>query len=152
MNVMENVLNEKIDPALTEDNLNMLLQADEGFFLNGHNLKFKGVCMHHDLGALGTAMNRRALERQLEMLRKMGCNAIRTSHNPPTPELLEICDRMGFLVIDEAFNEWKVPKVDNGYHIEPLTKRYRYEILKNRCDRSDSESEEYTIFHAIHHP
>jgi beta-galactosidase len=90
--------------------------ANEGFFLNGRNLKFKGVCMHHDLGALGAAMNRRALERQLEMLQEMGCNAIRTSHNPPAPELLESCDRMGFLVIDEAFDEWKIPKLDHGYH------------------------------------
>jgi len=91
--------------------------AGEGFFLNGQSLKLKGVCMHHDLGPLGAAMNRRALERQLEMLRDMGCNAIRTSHNPPAPELLELCDTMGFLVIDEAFDEWQMAKVDNGYHI-----------------------------------
>lgn len=87
----------------------------EGFFLNGRHVKLKGVCMHHDLGAIGTAVNRRAIERQLEILSKMGCNAIRTSHNPPAPEFLELCDRMGFLVIDEAFDEWRIPKVDNGY-------------------------------------
>jgi beta-galactosidase len=90
--------------------------ALEGFFLNGRALKLKGVCMHHDLGALGTAVNRRAIERQLEGLKAMGCNAIRTAHNPPAPELLDLCDEMGILVIDEAFDEWRVGKVDNGYH------------------------------------
>jgi beta-galactosidase len=88
-----------------------------GFFLNGRNLKLKGVCMHHDLGSLGIALNCRALERQLEILQEMGCNAIRTSHNPPAPELLDLSDAMGFLVIDEAFDEWKIGKVDNGYHL-----------------------------------
>ena len=91
--------------------------ANEGFFLNGRSLKLNGVCQHHDLGPLGSAVNRRGLERQLGILRDMGCNAIRTSHNPPAPELLDLCDEMGFLVIDEAFDEWKVAKVDNGYHI-----------------------------------
>ncbi len=90
--------------------------ANEGFLLNGRKRKMNGVCMHHDLGALGAAVNRRALERQLEILRDMGCNAIRTSHNPPAPELLDLCDRMGFLVIDEAFDEWRVGKCPNGYH------------------------------------
>ena len=88
---------------------------DEGFLLNGQNVKLKGVCMHHDLGPLGTAVNTRAFERQLEMLKEMGCNAIRTSHNPPAPELLDLCDQMGFLVIDEAFDEWKIGKNKNGY-------------------------------------
>ena len=91
--------------------------ANEGFFLNDRRVQLKGVCMHHDLGALGAAVNRRALERQLEILQEMGCNAIRTSHNPPAPELLDLCDRMGFLVIDEAFDEWRQPKMKNGYHI-----------------------------------
>lgn len=88
----------------------------EGFRLNGERVEFKGVCMHHDLGALGAAVNRRAIQRQLEILRGMGCNAIRTSHNPPAKELLELCDEMGFLVIDEAFDEWRIGKVGNGYH------------------------------------
>ena len=79
----------------------------DGFFLNGKRVEIKGVCNHHDLGPLGAAVNRRALERQLEILKEMGCNAIRTSHNPPTPELLELCDRMGFLLMDEAFDCWK---------------------------------------------
>jgi beta-galactosidase len=89
---------------------------EKGFSLNGRNLKLKGVCQHHDLGALGAAVNVRAVERQLEILREMGCNAVRTSHNPPAPELLDLCDRMGFLVIDEAFDEWREGKVGNGYH------------------------------------
>ena len=88
---------------------------DRGFSLNGLHLKLHGVCMHHDLGALGTAVNRRAIERQLEILKAAGVNAIRTSHNPPAPELLELTDRMGFLVIDEAFDVWRVPKLPNDY-------------------------------------
>jgi len=79
---------------------------DKGFFLNGKNIKFKGVCIHHDAGCLGAAVPDRALERRLEVLKSLGCNAIRTSHNPPAPELLDMCDMMGFLVIDEAFDKW----------------------------------------------
>jgi len=90
--------------------------AKEGFLLNGRSLKLNGVCMHHDVGALGAAIAPRAIERQIEILKSMGCNAIRTSHNPPAPELLDLCDRMGVLVIDEAFDEWTVAKVDSGYH------------------------------------
>ena len=90
--------------------------ANSGFYLNGKNVKLKGVCMHHDLGPLGAAINYRALQRQLEILKEMGCNAIRTSHNPPTPELLELTDQMGFLVMVEAFDEWKYGKNANGYH------------------------------------
>ncbi len=89
--------------------------VDNGFFLNNEYLKIRGVCMHHDLGALGTAINTRALERQLEILKAMGCNAIRTSHNPPAPELLDLCDKMGFLVMDEAFDMWKRPKSKYDY-------------------------------------
>src|ERR1017187_2618424 len=87
---------------------------EKGFLLNGHQHRFNGVCMHHDLGALGTAFNRRAMERQLEIMKSMGVNAIRTSHNPPAPELLELTDRMGLLVMDEAFDMWAIPKVPNG--------------------------------------
>jgi beta-galactosidase len=83
---------------------------DKGFFLNGERLQINGVCNHHDLGALGTAINRRALERQLEILREMGCNAIRTSHNPPAPELLDLADELGFIVMDETFDTWRQPK------------------------------------------
>ncbi len=87
----------------------------KGFLLNGRRVPLKGVCNHHDLGALGAAVSRRATERQLEILRKMGANAIRTSHNPPSPELLEAADRMGFLVMDEAFDMWGMAKVKNGH-------------------------------------
>jgi len=88
--------------------------ADKGFLLNGRYRKLNGVCNHHDLGALGAAVNRRATERQLEIMKSMGVNAIRTSHNPPSPELLELCDRMGLVVMDEAFDMWRIPKVKNG--------------------------------------
>jgi beta-galactosidase len=84
----------------------MAYDAGRGFLLNGRSVRLNGVCLHHDLGALGTAVNTRALERQLELLQAMGCNAIRTSHNPPAPELLELCDRMGMLVMDETFDAW----------------------------------------------
>lgn len=89
---------------------------NEGFFLNGKNMKLNGVCMHHDLGALGAAINTSAIKRQLTILQEMGCNAIRTSHNPPAPELLQLCNEMGFLVVDEVFDEWKNAKVPNGYN------------------------------------
>jgi len=88
---------------------------DRGFVLNGRARKLRGVCLHHDLGALGAAVNRRALERQIQILKAAGVNAIRTSHNPPAPELLELADRMGIVVIDEIFDMWHVPKVPNGY-------------------------------------
>jgi beta-galactosidase len=89
--------------------------AAKGFSLNGKPTKIKGVCNHHDLGCLGAAVNRRALERQLEIMRSMGVNSIRTSHNPPAPELLDLCDRMGFIVMDEAFDMWKMKKTDFDY-------------------------------------
>ena len=88
---------------------------DGGFSLNGRRVPLQGVCLHHDLGPLGAAVNTRAIERQLEMMKEMGCNAIRTSHNPPAPEMLDLCDRMGFLVMDESFDEWRMPKNKNGY-------------------------------------
>ncbi|HYW69849.1 MAG TPA: beta-galactosidase GalB [Pyrinomonadaceae bacterium] len=90
---------------------------EKGFLLNGEPVKIQGVCDHHDLGALGSALNRRALERQLEILKEMGVNALRTSHNPPAPELLELADRMGFLVMDEAFDAWRRAKKRNDYHL-----------------------------------
>ena len=89
----------------------------DGFFLNGRRLKMNGVCMHHDLGSIGAAVNHSAMRRQLEILQGMGVNAIRTSHNPPAPDLLELCDEYGFLVMDEFFDEWSLPKVTNGYHL-----------------------------------
>jgi beta-galactosidase len=89
---------------------------DEGFLLNGNQVRFKGVCMHHDLGPLGAAVNYRATERQLEIMKEIGVNAIRTAHNPPSPEQLDLCDKMGILVQVEAFDEWKLAKVENGYN------------------------------------
>jgi beta-galactosidase len=91
--------------------------ADKGFLLNGEPMKILGVCDHHDLGSLGSAVNARALERQLEILKAMGCNAIRTSHNPPAPELLALCDKMGFIVMDEAFDVWRRGKKKFDYHL-----------------------------------
>lgn len=92
------------------------LVPEKGFFLNGKSRKFQGVCLHHDLGALGAAINRSAIRHQLEMLKDMGCDAIRTSHNMPTPELVELCDEMGFMMMVEPFDEWDVAKCQNGYH------------------------------------
>jgi beta-galactosidase len=88
---------------------------DRGLWLNEERVPLRGVCLHHDLGALGAAVNTRAMERQLEILRQMGCNAIRTSHNPPAPELLDLCDRMGFLVMVEAFDCWQISKRRDDY-------------------------------------
>ena len=85
-------------------------RADSGFYLNGKNIKILGVCNHHDLGCLGTAINDRALQRQLELLQSMGCNGIRCSHNVMAPELFDLCDQMGFLVMDEAFDCWYIGK------------------------------------------
>jgi beta-galactosidase len=91
--------------------------ATNGFLLNGKRVPLNGVCDHADLGALGTVVNTRGIERQIEILKEMGCNAIRTSHNPPAPELLDLCDRMGMLVMDESFDCWKRAKKPNDYHL-----------------------------------
>ncbi|MCL4703623.1 DUF4982 domain-containing protein [bacterium] len=90
---------------------------NSGIYVNDELIKIKGVNQHHDLGALGAAFNTRAAERQLEILREMGCNAIRTAHNPPAPELLELTDRMGFLVMDEAFDVWERNKTPFDFHL-----------------------------------
>ena len=92
--------------------------ADKGFFLNGKPVKIIGVCNHHDLGCLGTAVNTRALERQLQILKGMGINGIRTAHNPPAPELLDLCDKMGFIVMDEAFDMWRRGKTKFDYSLD----------------------------------
>jgi len=91
-------------------------EAATGFSLNGEVRKFKGVCLHHDLGPLGAAVNKSALRRQLSILKDMGCNAIRSSHNMPSFEQLELCDEMGFMFLAESFDEWEKPKVENGYN------------------------------------
>ncbi|CAM3742736.1 DUF4982 domain-containing protein [Flavobacterium chungbukense] len=91
-------------------------EPHKGFSLNGKVTKFKGVCLHHDLGPLGVAVNKAALRRQLTILKDMGCNAIRSSHNMPSFEQLELADEMGFMFLAESFDEWAKPKVKNGYH------------------------------------
>ncbi len=88
---------------------------DHGFFLNGEKMKLKGVCLHHDLGALGAAFHEKAARRQLSLMKAMGANALRTSHNPPAEKLLDLCDEMGILVIDEAFDMWERPKTEYDY-------------------------------------
>ena len=95
----------------------MRFDAECGMRLNGRPVVFKGVCQHHDLGPLGAAFSMPAARRQLEILRSVGVNAIRTAHNPPAPGLLDLCDEMGFLVIDEAFDCWQIAKVENDYHL-----------------------------------
>jgi len=90
---------------------------DKGFLLNGKHVKMNGVCLHHDAGCLGAAVPEQAWVRRLQVLKEMGCNAIRTSHNPPAPEFLDLCDKMGFLVMDEIFDEWLERKAPEfGYH------------------------------------
>ncbi|MCC3159580.1 DUF4982 domain-containing protein [Hymenobacter sp. 15J16-1T3B] len=91
------------------------VEAGRGFVLNGQPRKFRGVCNHHDLGPLGAAVNTAALRRQLVLLKDLGCDAIRTTHNMPAPELVQLCDEMGFMLMVEPFDEWKTPKVKNGY-------------------------------------
>lgn len=91
--------------------------ADTGFWLNGRNFKLKGVCLHHDGGAFGAAVPLRVWERRLEILKELGVNAIRTAHNPPAPEFLDLCDRMGFIVMDELFDCWTVAKNPYDYHL-----------------------------------
>ncbi len=108
--------NELLDEYSTVFGIRSLqFDKDMGFSLNGKHIKLQGVCMHHDLGPIGSAVNYRATERQMEILKEMGCNSVRTSHNPPSPELLQICDSIGLVVMVEAFDEWKNGKNKNGY-------------------------------------
>ncbi len=102
---------------------------DEGFFLNGESMKFKGVCVHHDGGCLGAAMRKEVWRRRLELLKKSGCNAIRCSHNPHMPELYDLCDEMGFMMMDEAFDEWENPKNkwSTGHNVYPPKHQGYYE-------------------------
>ncbi len=106
----------KDEQTITFGIRNIEFIADIGFLLNGKVTKFKGVCLHHDLGPLGAAINKAALRRQLTILKDMGCNAIRSAHNMPSMEQLELCDEMGFMMIAESFDEWAKPKVQNGYN------------------------------------
>ncbi|WP_231559999.1 DUF4982 domain-containing protein [Flavobacterium gilvum] len=113
-------------------------EPNKGFSLNGQIRKFKGVCLHHDLGPIGTAINKAALRRQLTILKDLGCNAIRSSHNMPSLEQLELCDEMGFMFLAESFDEWAKPKVKNGY---------------NRFFEKDAEKDIVNLVHATrNHP
>lgn len=107
-----------IDKAITQFGIRSLeFSATQGFLLNGKKILLKGGCIHHDNGPLGAAVYARAEERKIQLLKKNGFNAIRTSHNPPSPELLEACDRLGMLVMDEAFDIWELGKNPNDYHL-----------------------------------
>lgn len=110
-----NVLKDELKTTLGIREISYL--PDSGFRLNGVVRKFKGVCLHHDLGPLGAALNKAALRRQLLILKEMGCDAIRSSHNMPSPEQLELCDELGFMFLAESFDEWAKAKVENGYHL-----------------------------------
>jgi beta-galactosidase len=110
----------EVDSASTTFGIRSIqFDADKGFLLNGERIKLNGVCLHDDGGAVGTAVPQRIWERRFALLKEMGCNAIRASHNPHTPEFFDLCDSMGFLVMAEAFDEWREPKSqtpDYGYH------------------------------------
>ncbi len=116
--VLSNIYVEKelIDSYITRFGIrDIKFTENNGFYLNGKRVQIKGVCLHHDNGYLGSAFHRRAVERQIKIMKDMGANAIRTSHNPPAPELLDLCDEMGMLVMDEAFDEWRENKTIFGY-------------------------------------
>lgn len=105
-----------IDQKLTNFGVRTIEWKPTGFYLNGERVQLKGVCQHHDLGPLGGAAHTRGYERQIEILKEMGVNSIRTSHNPPAPEVLDLCDKMGILVIDELFDMWHSAKKGQDYH------------------------------------
>ncbi|WP_282136787.1 glycoside hydrolase family 2 TIM barrel-domain containing protein [Seonamhaeicola maritimus] len=105
-----------LDTYKTRFGMRTIAYTKDGFFLNNKPVRFNGVCIHHDNGSLGSAVYKRADERKLQIMKSMGVNAIRTSHNPPSREFLEICDELGLLVQDEAFDVWKMEKVPNGYN------------------------------------
>lgn len=128
--------NECLDTYETPFGIRIIaFDANKGFFLNGEHIRLQGVCDHADLGALGTVVNVAGLRRQIEILKEMGCNAIRTSHNPPAPELLDLCDRLGMLVMDESFDCWERGKRPNDYHTlfdDWHEKDWRAELRRDR--------------------
>ncbi len=108
---------EAVDRARTRFGIRSIeFSKARGFFLNGRHRRINGVCLHHDNGPLGAVVNRRAIQRKLQIMKQMGVNSVRTSHNPPSNELLDLCDELGILVQDEAFDVWLKPKVPNGYN------------------------------------
>jgi len=125
-----------VDEFETEFGIRTIEFKKEGFFLNRKAVELNGVCMHHDLGPLGAAVNYRATERQMQIMQEMGANALRTSHNPPSPEMLQVCDRLGIVVIDEAFDEWKEPKVPNGYskYFDQWAEKDLRDMIKRDCN------------------
>lgn len=128
----EIVVNGEIkDYTATTFGIRSILFTTEGFFLNGKQVRMNGVCLHHDNGALGTALYERADERKLQIMKEMGVNAIRTSHNPPAPEFLSLCDKLGLLVLDEAFDGWKMHKTENDYglHFDEWSERDLSDII-----------------------
>ena len=103
--------NVKLDNNVTRIGLRTVeFDANKGFFLNGKNMKLKGVCIHHDAGGFGAAVPREVWRRRLLVLKEIGINAIRLSHNPQSPDVYELCDEIGLMVKDEAFDEWEFPK------------------------------------------
>ena len=106
-----------LDTYNTRIGLRSIAYTKDGFFINNKPVRFNGVCLHHDNGALGAAVYKRADERKLQIMMDMGVNAIRTSHNPPSREFLEVCDELGLVVLDEAFDVWEMEKVPNGYNL-----------------------------------
>ena len=109
---------ETIDASITTTGFrNFTFDADKGFALNGEWMKMKGVCIHHDAGVLGAAVPREVWKRRLLNLKEIGVNAIRTSHNPQAPDLYELCDELGILVMNEAFDEWESPKQIGRAHV-----------------------------------
>ncbi len=105
-----------VDEVITPFGIrNVQYDANNGFLLNGKRVKMNGVCLHHDAGSVGAAVPEAMWVRRLKTLKEMGCNAIRTSHNPMAPEFLDLCDRMGFLVQNEIFDVWKAGKVKYDY-------------------------------------
>ncbi len=107
---------ELVDESSTRFGIRSISYEPDGFKINGKITKLKGVCLHHDLGPIGTAINKSALKRQMTILKDLGCNAIRSAHNMPSMEQLELADEMGFLFLAESFDEWQRPKVKNGYN------------------------------------
>ncbi|MGY5351864.1 glycoside hydrolase family 2 TIM barrel-domain containing protein [Wenyingzhuangia sp. IMCC45533] len=105
----------KIDTFLTRIGLRTLTYTNDGFYINNQNIRFKGVCLRHDNGSLGTAVYRKADERKLRLMKEMGANAVKVSHNPPSREFLELCDEIGLMVIDEFFDVWQKSNTTNGY-------------------------------------
>ena len=93
----------------------VLADPEKGLVLNGKQIRIRGVCLHHDLGALGAAFHEKAARRQLELMKRMGANAVRTSHNPPAARFLDLCDELGILVVDEAFDMWERSKTEFDY-------------------------------------